>query len=117
MLLCMQPCVVHPEARIVVHTPASLLKTLQAPFLDRYVETLPLNTDMLTYEQSIMSSSYLHEFTSLCRLASLLGSVQALNTPHVTHQSTRVRGWRQMCLESSDIMAWVMGDLASDNRF
>ncbi|KAL0055748.1 hypothetical protein WJX82_004037 [Trebouxia sp. C0006] len=31
-----KPCNVHPEARIVVHTPARLLHTLQAPFLDRF---------------------------------------------------------------------------------
>ncbi len=32
----LQPCIVHPEARIVVHTPGHLLSQLQAPFLDRY---------------------------------------------------------------------------------
>ena len=42
-LLCLlQPCIVHPEARIVVHTPARLLHTLQAPFLDRYACIVPL---------------------------------------------------------------------------
>ena len=35
VLICLQPCIVHPEARIVVHTPSRLLGQLQAPFLDR----------------------------------------------------------------------------------